>query len=81
MEGFWSLMCQYRELSNKKGAMKITEKELGIMQEMNPLNQKNTATMKLARRHFLGYTSAPKIFQAKDSLVFSQFSVDSTQLP
>ena len=69
MEGFWSLMCQYRELTNKKGAFKITEKELGTMQEMNPLNQKNTATMKLARRHFLGYTSAPKIFQAKDSLV------------
>jgi|ERR1719284_684572 len=63
MEGFWSLMCQYRELTNKKGAFKITEKELGTMQEMNPLNQKNTATMKLARRHFLGYTSAPKIFQ------------------
>ena len=73
MEGFWSLMCQYRELTNKKGAFKITEKELGTMQEMNPLNQKNTATMKLARRHFLGYTSAPKIFQAEDSLVFGNF--------
>ena len=66
MEGFWSLMCQYRELTNKKGAFKITEKELGTMQEMNPLNPKNTATMKLARRHFLGYTSAPKIFQVWD---------------
>ena len=80
MEGFWSLMCQYRELTNKKGAFKITEKELGTMQEMNPLNQKNTETMKLARRHFLGYTSAPKIFQAKDSLVFSQFHLVSIRL-
>merc|ERR1719284_1719944 len=40
MEGFWSLMCQYRELTNKKGAFKITEKELGTMQEMNPLSEK-----------------------------------------
>ena len=57
MAGFWELMAHYRELTNKKGAFKISEKELGLMRELNPNNQKDTTVMKLARKRFLEYTS------------------------
>ena len=67
MAGFWELMAHYRELTNKKGAFKISEKELGLMRELNPNNQKDTMVMKLARKRFLEYTSAQKIFSARDS--------------
>ena len=67
MSGFWELMAHYRELTNKKGAFKISEKELGLMRELNPNNQKDTMVMKLARKRFLEYTSAQKIFLARDS--------------
>ena len=69
MAGFWELMAHYRELTNKKGAFKISEKELGLMRELNPNNQKDTMVMKLARKRFLEYTSAQKIFSASDSLI------------
>ena len=67
MAGFWELMAHYRELTNKKGAFKISEKELGLMRELNPNNQKDTMVMKLARKRFLEYTSAQKIFSERDS--------------
>ena len=66
MAGFWELMAHYRELTNKKGAFKISEKELGLMRELNPNNQKDTMVMKLARKRFLEYTSAQKIFSVRD---------------
>ena len=66
MVGFYELMAHYRELTNAKGAFKITEKELGVFRELNPLNPQETAVFKLARKRFLEYTSAPKIFQVRD---------------
>ena len=75
MAGFWELMAHYRELTNKKGAFKISEKELGLMRELNPNNQKDTMVMKLARKRFLEYTSAQKIFSASDSLIKINISV------
>ena len=75
MAGFWELMAHYRELTNKKGAFKISEKELGLMRELNPNNQKDTMVMKLARKRFLEYTSAQKIFSASDSLIKIKISV------
>ena len=77
MAGFWELMAHYRELTNKKGAFKISEKELGLMRELNPNNQKDTTVMKLARKRFLEYTSAQKIFSARDSLIKNNISVGS----
>ena len=69
MAGFWELMAHYRELTNKKGAFKISEKELGLMRELNPNNPKDTLVMKLARKRFLEYTSAQKIFSATDYII------------
>ena len=71
MVGFYELMAHYRELTNAKGAFKITEKELGVFRELNPLNPQETAVFKLARKRFLEYTSAPKIFQVRDPITFS----------
>ena len=75
MAGFWELMAHYRELTNKKGAFKISEKELGLMRELNPNNQKDTMVMKLARKRFLEYTSAQKIFSARDSILKIYISI------
>ena len=68
MVGFYELMAHYRELTNAKGAFKITEKELGVFRELNPLNPQETAVFKLARKRLLEYTSAPKIFQVRDPI-------------
>ena len=68
MAGFWELMAHYRELTNKKGAFKISEKELGLMRELNPNNQKDSNVMRLARKRFFEYTSAQKIFSARDPM-------------
>ena len=62
MAGFWELMAHYRELTNKKGAFRISEKELGLMRDLNPNDQKGTAVMKLARKRFLEFTSSQKQF-------------------
>ena len=64
MAGFWELMAHYRELTNKKGAFRISEKELGLMRDLNPNDQKGTAVMKLARKRFLEFTSSQKQFPA-----------------
>ena len=64
MAGFWELMAHYRELTNKKGAFRISEKELGLMRDLDPNNQKDTAVMKLARKRFLEFTSSQKQFPA-----------------
>ena len=62
MTGFWELMAQYRELTNQKGAFKISEKELGIMRDLNPDNLTDSTVMKLARKRFLEFTSSTKHF-------------------
>ena len=64
MAGFWELMAHYRELTNQKGAFKISEKELGLMRDLDPKNQKDTVVMKLARKRFLEFTSSQKQFPA-----------------
>lgn len=64
MAGFWELMANYRELTNQKGAFRITEKELGLMRDLDPKNQKDTVVMKLARKRFLEFTSSQKQFPA-----------------
>ena len=60
MTGFWELIAQYRELTNQKGAFRISEKELGIMRDLNPENPSDSAVMKLARKRFLEFTSSTK---------------------
>ena len=64
MAGFWELMAHYRELTKQKGAFRITEKELGLMRDLDPKNQKDTSVMKLARKRFLEFTSSQKQFPA-----------------
>ena len=64
MAGFWELMAHYRELTNQKGAFRISEKELGLMRDLDPKNQKDTVVMKLARKRFLEFTSSQKQFPA-----------------
>ena len=62
MAGFWELMAQYRELTNQKGAFRITEKELGVMRDLCPDKPSDSAVMKLARKRFLEFTSSVKQF-------------------
>ena len=62
MAGFWDLMAHYRELTNQKGAFRISGKELGLMRDMDPNNAKGTAVMKLARKRFLQFSSSQKQF-------------------
>ena len=62
MTGFWELMAQYRELTNQKGAFKISEKELGVMRDLSSEKPEDSAVMKLARKRFLEFTSSAKQF-------------------
>ena len=64
MTGFWELMAQYRELTNQKGAFRISEKELGVMRDLNPDTPNDSAVMKLARKRFLEFTSSTKYFSS-----------------
>ena len=60
LAGFFSLMAQYRELTNQKGAFRISEHEIGVMRELSPDNPTDSAVMKLIRKRFLGFTSSSK---------------------
>ena len=64
MTGFWELMAQYRELTNQKGAFRISEKELGIMRDLNHDNPTDSAVMKLARKRMLEFTSSAKHYSS-----------------
>jgi len=59
MSGFFELCFHYRELTNQKGAYQLNDRELGIMRDMDPTDQKMTSVMKLARKRFLEFTSSP----------------------
>ena len=67
MAGFWELMAQYRELTNQKGAFRITEKELGAMRDLSPDKPNDSAVMKLARKRFLEFTSSVRQFPSNVS--------------
>lgn len=68
--GFFSLMAQYRELTNQKGAFRITEREIGVMRELSPENPTDSAVMKLARKRLLEFTSSIKQFPTNMSRNF-----------
>ena len=65
--GYFSLMAQYRELTNQKGAFNLSEQEIGVMRELSPDNPTNSAVMKLARKRFLEFTSSVKQFPSNFS--------------
>ena len=59
MRGFWELMCHYRELTNQRGAGQLSEKELGLMRDLDLNDIEQTNVMKLARKRFLEFSASP----------------------
>ena len=59
MRGFWELMCHYRELTNQRGAGKLSENELGLMRDLDPNDVEQSNVMKLARKRFLEFSASP----------------------
>ena len=62
--GFFSLMAQYRELTNQKGAFRISGHEIGVMRDLSPDNPTDSAVMKLIRKRLMEFTGSVKRFQS-----------------
>ena len=62
--GFFSLMSQYRELTNQKGAFRISGHEIGVMRDLSPDNPTDSAVMKLIRKRMQEFTGSVKHFQS-----------------
>ena len=62
--GFFSLMAQYRELANQKGAFRISGHEIGLMRDLSPDNPTDSAVMKLTRKLMQEFTGSVKHFQS-----------------
>ena len=62
--GFFSLMTQYRELTNQKGALRISGHEIGVMRDLSPENPTDSAIMKLIRKRMQEFTGSIKHFQS-----------------
>ena len=72
--GFFSLMAQYRELRNQKGALRISGHEIGVMRDLSPNNPTDSAVMKLIRKRMQEFTGSVKHFQSNLSRNWTKVS-------
>ena len=61
---FLSMVAQYRELTNQKGAFRISGNEIGVMRDLSPDNPTDSAVMKLIRKRLMEFTASVKRFQS-----------------
>ena len=74
LTGFFSLIAQYRELTNQKGAFRISGHKIGVMRDLSPDNPADSVVMKLIRKRMQEFTGSVKHFQSNLSRNWINYS-------